>query len=98
MFAMLTRDALLRHIRKQIYRRGDRQLRTFIYYVLLIIHIWYIFAGYCVVCQEEKTPLHHAAEDGLVDAVRLFLRDYHANITVTSTVSEILAECMCFRG
>ena len=40
------------------------------------------------VIQDEKTPLHHAAEDGYVDTVRLFLRDYHADTTITSTVSE----------
>ena len=38
--------------------------------------------------QEEKTPLHHAAEDGHMETLRLFLRDYHADVVVSSTVSK----------
>ena len=40
------------------------------------------------VLQEEKTPLHHAAEDGHMETLRLFLRDYHADVAVSSTVSK----------
>ena len=49
-----------------------------------------VITGYCAACvvQEEKTPLHHAAEDGHLDAVRLFLKDYHDDKMVTSTVRE----------
>ena len=32
---MLTRDALLHHLRKQMFHGGDRRLRTLISYVLL---------------------------------------------------------------
>ena len=48
-----------------------------------------VITGSCAPCvvQEEKTPLHHAAEDGHLDTVRLFLKDYHADTTVTATVS-----------
>ena len=50
-----------------------------------------VITGCCAtyLIQEEKTPLHHAAEGGHLDTVRMFLKDYHADITVTSTVSEI---------
>ena len=41
----------------------------------------------CCVLQEEKTPVHHAAEDGHMETLRLFLKDYHAGTTVTATVS-----------
>ena len=34
--AMLMRDALLRHFRKQMYHGGDKRLRTLISYVLLV--------------------------------------------------------------
>ena len=46
----------------------------------MLIVVW------CI--QEEKTPLHHAAEDGHMGTLRLFLKDYHANTAVTATVSQ----------
>ena len=38
MFAVLTRDVLLRHFRKRMYHEGNRRLRTLISYVLMLVH------------------------------------------------------------
>ena len=47
----------------------------------------------CFCVQEEKTPIHLAAEDGHMGSLRLFLRDYHADATLSSIVSESFIHC-----
>ena len=50
--------------------------------------------GCCVFCvQEEKTPVHLAAENGHMGPLQLFLRDYHADAKVTSMVSVSFIHC-----
>ena len=51
--AMLTLDALLRHFRKGMYHGGDRQLHTFISYVVLVVRNTVISGALVLIAHAE---------------------------------------------
>ena len=53
-----------------------------------MLYCW-LLCCWCI--QGEKTPVHHAAEEGHLDTLQLFLKDYRANMLVTSIVSQSIS-------
>ena len=56
--------------------------------LVVVTSMLYCWMLCCWYIQGEKTPVHDAAEDGHLDTLRLFLKDYHANTMVTAVVSQ----------